>query len=191
MSLLPQIVYEVPEETARIARAAFPKGNPYLPSRCHLPRWRFCAALPLHRTRRTGRGPGRVWNPDCRPGGGGSQLASAPVARFCQSAVPSGLGMSSRDLYGRPRKSLLVAEHLSAQWRRLGSPVCQSDLHALRSSGAMYPREGGATPDRLTAPRPGRSLTTTPGGARHAGVSRGVCGARRHRRHAFPKHPAV
>ena len=30
MSLLPQIVYEVPEETARIARAAFPKKNPYL-----------------------------------------------------------------------------------------------------------------------------------------------------------------
>lgn len=30
MSLLPQIVYEVPEETARIARAAFPKSNPYL-----------------------------------------------------------------------------------------------------------------------------------------------------------------
>jgi transposase len=30
MSLLPQIVYEVPEETARVARAAFPKGNPYL-----------------------------------------------------------------------------------------------------------------------------------------------------------------
>lgn len=30
MSLLPQIVYEVPEETARIARAAFSKSNPYL-----------------------------------------------------------------------------------------------------------------------------------------------------------------
>ena len=30
MSLLPQIVYEVPEETARVARAAFPKSNPYL-----------------------------------------------------------------------------------------------------------------------------------------------------------------
>jgi transposase len=30
MSLLPQIVYEVPQETARIAHAAFPKSNPYL-----------------------------------------------------------------------------------------------------------------------------------------------------------------
>ena len=30
MSLLPQIVYEVPEKTARIARAAFAKSNPYL-----------------------------------------------------------------------------------------------------------------------------------------------------------------
>ena len=30
MSLLPQIVYEVPAETARVARAAFPKKNPYL-----------------------------------------------------------------------------------------------------------------------------------------------------------------
>ena len=30
MSLLPQIVYEVPEETARIAHAAFPKSNPAL-----------------------------------------------------------------------------------------------------------------------------------------------------------------
>ncbi len=30
MSLLPQIVYEVPAETARIAHAAFPKKNPYL-----------------------------------------------------------------------------------------------------------------------------------------------------------------
>ena len=30
MSLLPQIVYEVPEETARVAHAAFPKSNPYL-----------------------------------------------------------------------------------------------------------------------------------------------------------------
>ncbi len=30
MSLLPQIVYEVPAETARVARAAFPKSNPYL-----------------------------------------------------------------------------------------------------------------------------------------------------------------
>ena len=30
MSLLPQIVYEVPEETARMAHAAFPKSNPYL-----------------------------------------------------------------------------------------------------------------------------------------------------------------
>ena len=30
MSLLPQVVYQVPEETARVARAAFPRGNPYL-----------------------------------------------------------------------------------------------------------------------------------------------------------------
>lgn len=36
MSLLPQIVYEVPEETARVARAAFPKSNPYLRLADHL-----------------------------------------------------------------------------------------------------------------------------------------------------------
>src|SRR4051812_45646924 len=30
MSLQPQVVYVVPEDTARVARAAFPKGNPYL-----------------------------------------------------------------------------------------------------------------------------------------------------------------
>jgi hypothetical protein len=30
MSLRPQVAYVVPEETARVARAAFPKGNPYL-----------------------------------------------------------------------------------------------------------------------------------------------------------------
>src|SRR5215207_5603293 len=30
MSLQPQAVYVVPEDTARVARAAFPKGNPYL-----------------------------------------------------------------------------------------------------------------------------------------------------------------
>ena len=30
MSLRPQAVYVVPEDTARVARAAFPKGNPYL-----------------------------------------------------------------------------------------------------------------------------------------------------------------
>ena len=30
MSLHPQAVYTVPEDTARVARAAFPKGNPYL-----------------------------------------------------------------------------------------------------------------------------------------------------------------
>ncbi len=29
MSLRPQVVYLVPEETARVARAAFPKGNVY------------------------------------------------------------------------------------------------------------------------------------------------------------------
>jgi hypothetical protein len=28
MSLQPQAVYVVPEDTARVARAAFPKGNP-------------------------------------------------------------------------------------------------------------------------------------------------------------------
>ena len=30
MSLQPQVVYLVPEETARVARAAFPKGHPCL-----------------------------------------------------------------------------------------------------------------------------------------------------------------
>jgi transposase len=30
MSLRPQAVYVVPEDTARVARAAFPKGNPDL-----------------------------------------------------------------------------------------------------------------------------------------------------------------
>ena len=30
MSLQPQAVYVVPEDTARVARAAFPKGNAYL-----------------------------------------------------------------------------------------------------------------------------------------------------------------
>ncbi len=30
MSLKPQAITEVPEDTARIARAAFPKGNLYL-----------------------------------------------------------------------------------------------------------------------------------------------------------------
>ncbi len=30
MSLQPQAVYVVPEDTARVARAAFPRGNAYL-----------------------------------------------------------------------------------------------------------------------------------------------------------------
>jgi transposase len=30
MSLRPQAIYVVPEDTARVARAAFPQGNPYL-----------------------------------------------------------------------------------------------------------------------------------------------------------------
>ena len=30
MSLQPETIGPVPEETARVARAAFPKGNPYL-----------------------------------------------------------------------------------------------------------------------------------------------------------------
>ena len=30
MSLQPQIIEPVPEETARVARAAFPQGSPYL-----------------------------------------------------------------------------------------------------------------------------------------------------------------
>src|SRR5947208_3193334 len=30
MSLLPMMVDPVPEDTARVARAAFPKGNPYI-----------------------------------------------------------------------------------------------------------------------------------------------------------------
>ena len=30
MSLQPQVVYLVPEETAHVARAAFPKGNVYM-----------------------------------------------------------------------------------------------------------------------------------------------------------------
>src|SRR5229473_3898155 len=36
MSLHPHVIAPVPEETARIARAAFPKGNPYLTLRDHL-----------------------------------------------------------------------------------------------------------------------------------------------------------
>ncbi len=30
MSLRAPLVYSIPEETARVARAAFPKGNPYM-----------------------------------------------------------------------------------------------------------------------------------------------------------------
>ncbi len=30
MSLRPQVVYLIPEETTRVARAAFPKGNVYM-----------------------------------------------------------------------------------------------------------------------------------------------------------------
>ena len=30
MSLHPQATYPIPEETQRVARAAFPRGNPYL-----------------------------------------------------------------------------------------------------------------------------------------------------------------
>jgi len=33
MSLHPHVVAPVPEETARVAHAAFPKGHPYLPFR--------------------------------------------------------------------------------------------------------------------------------------------------------------
>ena len=36
MSLRPQPLEPVPEDTARVARAAFPKGNPYLPLRDQL-----------------------------------------------------------------------------------------------------------------------------------------------------------
>ncbi len=36
MSLHPQVFYLVPDETARIARAAFPKGNPYMRMRDEL-----------------------------------------------------------------------------------------------------------------------------------------------------------
>jgi transposase len=36
MSLHPQPIGAIPEETARVARAAFPKGSPYLTLRDHL-----------------------------------------------------------------------------------------------------------------------------------------------------------
>ena len=36
MSLHPHVIEPVPDETARVARAAFPKGNPYLTLRDHL-----------------------------------------------------------------------------------------------------------------------------------------------------------
>jgi transposase len=36
MSLHPQPIQSVPEETARVARAAFPRGNPYLTLRDHI-----------------------------------------------------------------------------------------------------------------------------------------------------------
>src|SRR5918992_4140200 len=36
MSLHPQPLEPVPEETARVARAAFPRGNPYLTLRDHI-----------------------------------------------------------------------------------------------------------------------------------------------------------
>ena len=32
MSLHPHVIAPVPEETARVARAAFPKGHPYIPT---------------------------------------------------------------------------------------------------------------------------------------------------------------
>src|SRR5881392_1534540 len=36
MSLHPHVIAPVPDETTRVARAAFPKGNPYLTLRDHL-----------------------------------------------------------------------------------------------------------------------------------------------------------
>jgi transposase len=36
MSLRPQPIGAIPEQTAQVARAAFPKGNPYLALRDHL-----------------------------------------------------------------------------------------------------------------------------------------------------------
>jgi transposase len=36
MSLRPQPIGAIPEQTARVAHAAFPKGNPYLMLRDHL-----------------------------------------------------------------------------------------------------------------------------------------------------------
>ena len=57
MSLKPSPVPDVPELTARVARAAFPKGNPYLRLRDELghrlPRRRLRRPLPQARTART------------------------------------------------------------------------------------------------------------------------------------------
>ena len=52
MSLQPQAVYVVPEDTARVARAAFPKGNAYLRMHDELGRLYadrdFAALFPTH-----------------------------------------------------------------------------------------------------------------------------------------------
>src|ERR671932_185735 len=53
MSLPPQPIAPVPEQTAQIAHAAFPKGNPYLTLRDQLPAF-SANNLPAH-ARETGR----------------------------------------------------------------------------------------------------------------------------------------
>ena len=50
MSMHPQAIGPIPEETVRVARAAFPRGNPYLTMRDQLGRiggWRGTALAAL------------------------------------------------------------------------------------------------------------------------------------------------
>ncbi len=100
--------------------------------------------------------------------------------RLCQSAVPSRLGAPSRDLPGRKRESFLVEEQLSRQWHRVGSPFCQSRLHAVSEPGAMYPGQGRTADHWVTGTPAAGSLAGTAGGTTHAGVPGRVCGARGH-----------
>ena len=86
MSLRPHTLEPVPEETARVARAAFPKGNPYLLLRDTLGTIfqddDFAALLPAG---------GPTWPPALAPGACHASCSSAKISPIAKPPRQCGL----------------------------------------------------------------------------------------------------
>jgi hypothetical protein len=94
MSLKPGLIPDVPELTARVARAAFPKGNPYLRLRDELgPVFRDADFADLYPGRgRPALSPGSSpWSPSCR------SPRTSPIARPPMPSAAASTGSMPSD----------------------------------------------------------------------------------------------